>query len=482
MLATIWNGSFGAGRRSTVVLILVLAAALTLGAPLPGQALPFLSGAGDSRGDERASLAPMLEKVMPAVVNISTRGRVEVKNPLAEHPFFNDPFFRRFFGMPDQSEPERYRETQSLGSGVIVDAEQGYILTNSHVVERADEVTVTLVDEREFKAKIVGIDSETDVAVLKVDADDLTALPVADADTLKVGDFVVAIGNPFGLQHTVTSGIISALGRSGIGNPDQFQDYIQTDASINPGNSGGALVDFSGELVGINTAILSQSGGNIGIGFAIPADIAMQVMKQLIEYGEVRRGRLGVVVQNLTPELAKALGVPVSKGVVVTKVQPGTSADEAGLKPEDVIIEVNGEAVDDYRDLRNAIGLLRVGDRLELRIIRNGSRKRVTTKVGSAPGDEPRASAQEPSDGAAAIHPKLAGATFAAADSQGVEVVRVEPGSPAAYAGLRPGDVITAVNRKPVSSVEAFRSAAGQSERLLLSIQRGEGALFLLIQ
>jgi len=270
-----------------------------------------------------------------------------------QSPFFNDPFFRRFFGEPDMPQ---YQEMQSLGSGVIVDSAKGYVLTNAHVVKGAEEVRVTLMDDREFKAKVVGVDDDTDIAVLKINADRLTAINLGDSDRLQVGDFVVAIGNPFGLHQTVTSGIISALGRSGIGNPDQFEDFIQTDASINPGNSGGALVDMAGRLVGVNTAILSQSGGNIGIGFAIPVNITKQVMDQIIKYGKINRGRLGVIVQNLTPDLAKALKLNLTQGVVVTKVQPGTPAAKAGLKAGDVIVGINGRKVESYRDLRNTIG------------------------------------------------------------------------------------------------------------------------------
>jgi serine protease Do/serine protease DegQ len=407
------------------------------------------------------------------VVNISSRGRVKVENPLMESPFFNDPFFRRFFGEPDMPQ---YQEMQSLGSGVIVDSAKGYVLTNAHVVKGAEEVRVTLMDDREFKAKVVGVDDDTDIAVLKINADRLTAINLGDSDRLQVGDFVVAIGNPFGLHQTVTSGIISALGRSGIGNPDQFEDFIQTDASINPGNSGGALVDMAGRLVGVNTAILSQSGGNIGIGFAIPVNITKQVMDQIIKYGKINRGRLGVIVQNLTPDLAKALKLNLTQGVVVTKVQPGTPAAKAGLKAGDVIVGINGRKVESYRDLRNTIGLLRVGDPLSLDVVRGGSRETIRTSVGAAPQEQ----AQVKQD----LNPRLAGAVFAerGGGRPGIVVKDVQPNSPAAIAGLLPGDLISAVNQQPVNSLEEFKKMIKGQETLLLTIQRGDGALFLIIK
>lgn len=462
--------TFGAGRGFGYLSGCVLVAGLLCTIPLPTQAaLPWQ--AADGQG--MPTLAPLLERINPAVVNIATHGTTEVRNPLADNPMFEDPFFRRFFGMPDGPQTQ---ETQSLGSGVIVDARKGYILTNAHVIKGADEIKVNLIDEREFTAKVIGADEETDVALIQIEAKNLTELPLADSDKTRPGDFVVAIGNPFGLRHTVTSGIVSATGRSGIGDPDSFQDYIQTDASINPGNSGGGLVNFQGELIGLNSAILSRSGGNIGIGFAIPSNIARQVMQQLIQYGEVKRGRLGVVVQNITPDLAKAFGLSSNSGVLVAQVQPGSAADKAGIKPEDVIMSINGRAVQSYRDLRNTIGLLRVGDKLTLEILRGGKRQVINTSVGEVIETQQAASKS-------VVNPKLEGAQFATAEEgSGVEVSDLKPQSPAARNGLRPGDVITAVNRRPVRSVEELQRAVKGQETLLLTINRGPGSLFLVIK
>ena len=462
----------GGVRHQNVLSSLVLTVGLLCAAPFPAPAaVPWQ--VLNSQGVP--SLAPLLEKISPAVVNIATRGTTEVRNPLMDHPMFEDPNFRRFFGMPDGPQTQ---ETQSLGSGVIVDARKGYILTNAHVIKGADEIKVNLNDEREFTAKVIGADEETDVALIQIEAPNLTELSLADSDKARPGDFVVAIGNPFGLRHTVTSGIVSATGRSGIGDPDSFQDYIQTDASINPGNSGGALVNFQGELIGLNSAILSRSGGNIGIGFAVPANIARQVMQQLIQYGEVKRGRLGVVVQNITPDLAKAFGLSSNAGVLVAQVQPGSAADKAGIKAEDVIMTINGRGVQSYRDLRNTIGLLRVGDKLTLEIQRNGKRQVINTSVGEA------AELKEAANATATVaNAKLEGAQFGPAeDGSGVEVSDVKPQSPAARNGLRPGDVITAINRRPVRSVAEFQRAVKGQDTLLVTLNRGPGTLFLVIK
>jgi len=461
----------GIGRQKALS-GLILTAGLLCATPLPvPAAVPWQ--VLNSQGVP--SLAPLLEKISPAVVNIATRGTTEVRNPLMDHPMFEDPNFRRFFGMPDGPQTQ---ETQSLGSGVIVDARKGYILTNAHVIKGADEIKVNLNDEREFTAKVIGADEETDVALIQIEAPNLTELSLADSDKARPGDFVVAIGNPFGLRHTVTSGIVSATGRSGIGDPDSFQDYIQTDASINPGNSGGALVNFQGELIGLNSAILSRSGGNIGIGFAVPANIARQVMQQLIQYGEVKRGRLGVVVQNITPDLAKAFGLSSNAGVLVAQVQPGSAADKAGIKAEDVIMTINGRGVQSYRDLRNTIGLLRVGDKLTLEIQRNGKRQVINTSVGEA------AELKEAANATATVtNAKLEGAQFGPAqEGPGVEVSEVKPQSPAARNGLRPGDVITAINRRPVRSVAEFQRAVKDQDTLLVTLNRGPGTLFLVIK
>ena len=429
-------------------------------------------------GNGTPSLAPMLKDVMPAVVNVSITSKVEVQNPLLE-----DPFFRRFFGVPDQQQPQE-RESQAIGSGVIVDAAKGYVLTNNHVVEQADTIKVTLADERTVDAKLVGRDPGTDIAVLQLkDTKGLKQLSIGDSDKLQVGDFVVAIGSPFGLQQTVTSGIVSGLSRqTGITEGRGYEDFIQTDASINPGNSGGALVNLKGELVGIPSNILSGGGGSIGIGFAIPINIAKGVMKQLIESGSVERGRIGVGGQDLTPELAKAFNLPTTHGAVVSQVVPGSPAAKAGIKQEDVITEVNGKDLHSFAQLRNTVGLMRVGEKVDLTVLRDGKPRTITVTIGK---DSEQAAA------GGDLHPRLAGATFAPADEsnsrdpdgRGIVVKTVDPRSPAARAGLRPGDVITAVNRHPVATMAEFEKYAGKKEsELLLHLRRGNGALFLLLQ
>ncbi|HTZ35535.1 MAG TPA: Do family serine endopeptidase [Stellaceae bacterium] len=319
------------------------------------------------------SLAPMLTTVTPGVVNIAVKGREPIQNPLLQ-----DPLFRKFFKLPQGQ--QSYEETQATGSGVIVDAAQGYVLTNAHVVENETSVTVTLKDNRKLAAKLVGRDAETDVAVLRIDASGLTAVPFGDSDRLQVGDFVVAIGNPFGLGQTVTSGIVSALGRSGLG-IEGYEDFIQTDASINPGNSGGALVDLRGNLVGINTAILAPGGGNVGIGFAVPINMARRAMDQLIRYGEVKRGRIGIAIQDLTPDLAQAMNTRRQAGAVIAKVEPGSAADHAGLRSGDLVVAANGVPVRSGTQLRNVIGLTRIGDEVSLTVDRGGVERSLGVRV-----------------------------------------------------------------------------------------------------
>ncbi|TNF37533.1 MAG: DegQ family serine endoprotease [Gammaproteobacteria bacterium] len=420
------------------------------------------------------SLAPMVAKVTPAVVNISTRSHININ----QNPLFNDPFFRRFFNIPEQM-PRQQSRPQSLGSGVVIDAAKGYVITNHHVIGRADEITVTLRDGRELNAELVGSDPESDVAILKVKAEGLTAIAMADSDSLQVGDFVVAIGNPFGLGQTVTSGIVSALGRSGLG-IEGYEDFIQTDASINPGNSGGALVNLRGELVGMNTAILSPGGGgNVGIGFAIPSNMVQQIMEHLVEHGEVRRGVLGVVTQDLTPDLAQAFGIEARRGSVISKVLPDSPAAQAGLKAGDVIIEVNGRKIKNAMDMRNAVGLIQIGETLDIQLIRNGRKMRLEASI-----EEPK----QRSLAGEKVSPRLAGAVFAqqpdASDPTVLHVViaDVAQGSPAWYARLRPGDEILSVNQKPVRSLNDLEALAGESSQLLLNIQRGSQALFVLIK
>ncbi|WP_448190340.1 Do family serine endopeptidase [Azospirillum sp. sgz301742] len=320
------------------------------------------------------TIAPMLDQVTPAVVNIAVLSRAP---QAADNPLMRDPFFRRFFGDLQQAQA---RPQVSAGSGVIVDAQRGYIITNHHVIANAQEIAVTLKDRRRIRAKLVGSDEATDVALLQIQAERLTALPIGDSDRLRVGDFVVAIGNPFGLGQTVTSGIVSALGRSGL-KVEGYEDFIQTDASINPGNSGGALVSFNGELIGMNTAIIGPAGGSVGIGFAVPTNIIRSVMDQLIEHGAVRRGRLGVAIQDLTPDLAETLNVPGDQGAVIAKVEPGSAADRSGLRSGDVVTSVDGRPIHSGTDLRNRIGLVRTGTPVQITLLRDGQQRSISVRT-----------------------------------------------------------------------------------------------------
>lgn len=419
-------------------------------------------------GQPLPSLAPMLEKTTPAVVNIATRGSAPVSN----NPLMDDPFFRQFFNFPQRSQR---KPTQSLGSGVIVDAEQGLVVTNHHVIEDAREVLVTLTDGREFEAEIVGQDPEADVAVIRIDATDLIELSWADSDVLRVGDFVVAIGNPFGLGQTVTSGIVSALGRSGLG-IEEIEDFIQTDASINPGNSGGALVNLRGELVGINTAIVGPSGGNVGIGFAIPSNMAKGLMEQLVSGGEVRRGKLGISVQELDEELQKIFGV--RRGVVVSGVETGSSAELAGLLRGDVLTKIGSRVVQSVSEVRNAIGLLNVGDQVAVQFYRDKELYQADVMVGES--EDTTARGQEMAD-------HLAGAVFENAVSRRgkryIAVSAIEPRSAMERNGFEVGDIVLTVNRIPVQTVEEMaRAVAARSDASVLKIQRGNFAQSVLVQ
>ena len=425
-------------------------------------------------GETLPSLAPMLEDVLPSVVNISTEGRVSA----GSSPFQSDPFFERFFNMMPDSQP-RQRRTQSLGSGVIIDSESGYVVTNHHVIENADQIRVRLDDGRSFEAKVVGADPEADVAVIQIPAQSLKAIKLGDSDSLRVGDFVVAIGNPFGLSQTATSGIVSALGRSGLG-IEGYEDFIQTDASINQGNSGGALVNLRGELIGVNTAILARGGGNVGIGFAIPVNMVVSLTAQIIEFGEVRRGRLGVHIQDLTPELAQAFGVAAGSGALISKVMPDSAAKAADLREGDVITMVNGRAIKGATELRNVIGLARADEEIELTYIRD--RKSFNKKI------RIRAVVAESGRGIQ-ISESFEGARLEDVDDSssqngqpGIRVVEVTSGSAAWQAGLRSGDIILSVNRQWVFSLEDLvQIVNGRTSGLLLNIQRGESALFLVI-
>lgn len=402
------------------------------------------------QGKPVTSLAPLVEEASPAVVNIQVR---QVR--------------RGPFGRPG--------EVGGNGSGVIVDAENGYILTNHHVVGEADEIQVSLIDGRELDAELVGSDAATDIALIKVEPENLTDMPIGDSNDVRVGDFVIAIGSPYGLTHTVTSGIVSALGRTGISR-DGYEDFIQTDASINPGNSGGALVNMSGELIGINSVIISRSGGNVGIGFAVPTEIAASIMGQILDFGEIRRGLLGVNIQTIDPEAAETLELDVDGGALVTRVFPNSAAEEAGLTVGDIIIGVNDKKVTSASELRNTIGLLRSGDVVGIRYVRDNERRSTSAELGRA---------EDQLLSGADIHPGLAGASFAPASTSsenGVEVANVEESSPAAQRDLRAGDVITAVNRVLVRDLSDLRSIAGNSRILFLLVRRGDRSLMLQIR
>ncbi|OOG61792.1 heat-shock protein [Rhodanobacter sp. B04] len=438
------------------------AAAATLPAAIDGQAMP--------------SLAPMLEHVTPAVVNISTKTRVAVSNP-----YFNDPVFRQFFGLPDTPQE---RTEQSLGSGVIVDAAKGYVLTNNHVVGGADDITVTLQDGRTFKAKLIGTDPDTDVAVVQIPAQNLQALPLADSSRLRVGDYVVAVGNPFGLGQTVTAGIVSALGRSGLGRSSAggsgYQNFIQTDASINPGNSGGALVNLRGELVGINTMIFSPSGGNVGIGFAIPSDLTSEVMGQLLAHGKVQRGSLGVQTQAITPRIAQLLKLKDSNGVVVTGVNAGSAAEDAGLQPGDVLTTLNGKPLHSEQELRNAEGLLPLGSAVQLGVLRDGQTRLVTAKLRQIKLDSVEGGQ---------LDARLSGVRFSdLSDDQraqglyGVAISAVQPGSRAARAGLSAGDLLVGIGNQRITGLRMLHGLANvRLRQLVLVVADDDGSHYVVI-
>src|ERR1700692_2659124 len=418
------------------------------------------------------SLAPMVKRVSPAVVNIATRGTIK-EEPGQRNPLLDDPFFRRFFDVPPDSKP-RERQFQSAGSGVIVDAKNGSIITNHHRVENASEITITLLDNRSFSAKVVGTDEGADIAVLQAKQPNLIAMALGDSARLEVGDYVVAIGNPFGLQHTVTAGIVSALGRTGI-NPDGYEDFIQTDASINPGNSGGALVNLRGELVGINSAILSRSGGNIGIGFAIPVNMAKGVMDQLIKYGQVKRGVLGVNIYNVTPDIAKEFGLTESSGALVAGVAQGSAAERAGGKTGDIIPSINGVTMKDASELRNTIGMLRIGDKVEIGLLRDGKQHKVTALVAERNELE--------TANAVDINKGLEGADLHdAPDNGGVLVKTIQEGSPAAQNGLRANDLIVGVGRTPIVNTKGLKEAAKNANVLVLNVRRGSSVQLIQIR
>ena len=442
--------------------ILALAFSFSVHAALP---------ANDGNGRPLTSLSPMLKKVTSAVVNISTFSTQEVYNPL-----LNDPFFRHFFQIPDQmpQQPKPQRQQQSAGSGVIVDKTKGVVLTNYHVVKGADEVHVSLIDGRDFPAKVVGFDSELDIAVLKIAATNLNEIDFSDSSQLEVGDFVVAIGNPFGLGQTVTTGIVSALGRTGLG-IEGYENFIQTDASINPGNSGGALVNLNGKLVGINTAIIGPTGGNIGIGFAIPVNMIKGSMAQILDHGEVRRGQIGVNIQDVTPALKQAFNLKNGQqGALIAGVAESSPAKKAGLKAGDLIIAVDDVATTSAGQLRSQIGVKAIGENIKITVLREDERKQFNVEI-----EKPRQAAALTTK-----HKLLEGVQFENnGEGEGVVITKLVPNSVAALSGLRPGDVIIGANRMQVDNLRDLNAAVGRSNKeLLLQVNRNGRIFYIAIR
>ena len=427
-------------------------------------ALPFFS----EDKNEVPSLAPMLDKATPAIVSISVEGTQVSRQRVPE-------MFKHFFGGPDEQVQER--PFRGLGSGVIIDADKGYVVTNNHVVDNANEITVTLTDGRELKAKKLGADAQSDIALLKIEPEKLVALPLADSDKVRVGDFVVAIGNPFGLSQTVTSGIVSALGRSGL-NIGGLENFIQTDAAINRGNSGGALISLRGELVGINTAIFGPNGGNVGIGFAIPSNMMKSLVDQIIEYGEVRRGLLGILGQDVDSGLAEAMNLNVSKGAFVSEVSPDSAAEKGGIQAGDIITDMNGVAVTSFQELRAKVGSKGAGSKIKLGLLRKGKKINVDVVLGDA--TQAVVAAKE-------IHLALEGATLTNGKTKqgdtGVVISELVARSPAAMIGLQDGDVIIEVNRHKVDNVTALRNSLDEAKGVIaLSVKRGNSSLYLVIR
>ncbi|MDP7591635.1 MAG: Do family serine endopeptidase [Litorilituus sp.] len=422
-------------------LSLVISAAIISGSLAIASPPTFAAWPSSVNNQTMPSLAPMLEKATPAVVSIAVKGTHEVQQ--------NVPNIFRFFGNPNQQQRHaQQRPFRGLGSGVIIDADEGYVVTNNHVIDKADEIIITLKDGRQLEAKKIGSDADSDIALLQIDADNLTAITISDSDKLRVGDFAVAIGSPFGLGQTVTSGIVSALGRSGL-DIENYEDFIQTDAAINSGNSGGALVNLKGELIGINTAILGPNGGNIGIGFAIPSNMMNNLAKQLIEFGEIHRGVLGVLGRSVNSEIAKAMELETNQGGFIEQVLPDSAADKAGIKPGDVITKVNGKKVKSFHELRGKIGSIGAGKKVTLTIIRHGDEEDFTVKL-----QQSKAS----NVAAASIHRMFEGAKLENnGKNKGVKVGDVAEASPAQMVGLQQGDLITAINRTPIKNIASLR-------------------------
>ena len=423
------------------------------------------------------SLAPMLENVTPAVVNIYTISESEQRNQLID-----DPFLRKFFNIPNQQK-SRKRNRSGLGSGVIINSKKGYVITNNHVIAKAKDIKVKLHDGREFKAKLVGADPASDIAIIQIKPENLTAIKFSNSEKLRVGDFVVAIGNPFGIGQTVTSGIVSALGRSGLG-IEAYENFIQTDASINPGNSGGALVNLRGELVGINTAIIGSRGasaGSVGIGLAIPVNMALDITDQLLKYGEVKRGYLGVSAQNLTDDLSKAFGVETNRGAIITRVQKDSPADLSGIKVGDVVTKINNKAIENAASMRNKIGLLKINSTITLQINRKG--KVLTKKVRIVEPDKAKIKNLK-------LNPRLSGVIFGDIKKNmpeygkvnGIKIMKMRKDSKAFSVGIRPNDIVLSINNIPVQSLKDLEIVANNNDELVLHVQRQNRTAFILLK
>ncbi|ADU68067.1 serine endoprotease DegP [Pantoea sp. At-9b] len=478
-------------KKSTLMLS---ALALSLGMALSPVSV-FAAETASSSSQQLPSLAPMLEKVMPSVVSISVEGSTTVKTPRMPQQFQqffgdNSPFCQD--GSPFQSSPmcqggggdnsgggdnTQQEKFRALGSGVVINADKGYVVTNNHVVENATKIQVQLSDGRRYDAKVIGKDPQSDIALIQLqDAKNLTAIKIADSDNLRVGDYTVAIGNPYGLGETVTSGIVSALGRSGL-NVENYENFIQTDAAINRGNSGGALVNLNGELIGINTAILAPDGGNIGIGFAIPSNMVKNLSAQMVEYGQVKRGELGIMGTELNSELAKAMKVDAQRGAFVSQVLPNSAAAKAGIKAGDVVVSMNGKPLTSFAALRAEVGSLPVGTKLQLGLLRDGKPVSVTVELQQSTQEKVQS---------ATIYTGIEGADLSNVDSNGQKGVRVDSvkaGSAAARIGLKKGDVILGVNQQAVANLGELRKILDTKPSVLaLNVQRGDSSLYLLMQ
>lgn len=475
---------------------IMLALALSFGAATLSPVSVFAAETASSSSQQLPSLAPMLEKVMPSVVSISVEGSTTVKTPRMPQQFQqffgdNSPFCQD--GSPFQSSPmcqngggdggadgganAQKQQFRALGSGVVINADKGYVVTNNHVVDNATKIQVQLSDGRRYDAKVIGKDPQSDIALIQLqDAKNLTAIKIADSDNLRVGDYTVAIGNPYGLGETVTSGIVSALGRSGL-NVENYENFIQTDAAINRGNSGGALVNLNGELIGINTAILAPDGGNIGIGFAIPSSMVKNLTAQMVEYGQVKRGELGIMGTELNSELAKAMKVDAQRGAFVSQVLPNSAAAKAGVKAGDVVVSMNGKALTSFAALRAEVGSLPVGTKLQLGLLREGKPVNVTVELQQSSQDKVQS---------ATIYTGIEGADLSNIDTNGQKGVRVDsvkPGSAAARIGLKKGDVILGVNQQAVANLGELRKVLDTKPSVLaLNVQRGDSNLYLLMQ